>query len=173
MPEEVVVRAEVVAGAELGVEPEVEAAYAVEVGTVVVAVQTPEVDPAMAAADIVELLVVDTGSTVDNAADISCNQNTAGSIVDIVVAVDTIVLQKEPQPEQQLGPENLSLLVGQDLFQLEGWQLFGSGPEKWSPPPEGQPGPVQLYLMYLLPEHPEHHLLVVCEAAHPVIIQQQ
>lgn len=44
-------------------------------------------------ADIVEVPVVDKGSIADNVVDMGCNQDTADSIADTVVGVDTIDLQ--------------------------------------------------------------------------------
>jgi hypothetical protein len=87
VPEQVDVLAAVGVGADFGVEPGAEAALGTEVG--VVAAHIPEVESANAVADIAELPVVD----LDNNADMDCNQDTAGSIADTVVVVDTIALQ--------------------------------------------------------------------------------
>lgn len=79
MPEQVDVRAEVAIGTEQRGEPVPVAAFGIEIGLVVV--------------DIGEVPVVGKGSIVDNVVDMDCNQDIADSIVDTVVAVDTIALQ--------------------------------------------------------------------------------
>lgn len=79
MPEQADVRAEVVIGTEQRGEPVPVAAFGIEIGLVVV--------------DIGEVPDVGKGSIVDNDVDMDCNQDTADSIADTVVAVDTIALQ--------------------------------------------------------------------------------
>lgn len=88
MPEQTDVRDEVVVGTEQEPEPVPVAAFGVEIEAVVAC--NPEVEPANAVVDTVELPVA--GSIADNSADIGCNQDTAGSIVGTAVAVDTIAL---------------------------------------------------------------------------------
>lgn len=72
-------RAEVAIGTEQRGEPVPVAAFGVEIGLVVV--------------DIGEVPVAGKDRIADNVVDMGCNQDTADSIADIVVAVDTIALQ--------------------------------------------------------------------------------
>lgn len=100
-----------------------------------------------------------------------CNQDIADSIVDTVVAVDTIALQQAQPPALQLGAETLSWVAGWYLFQVEVQLQFVSELEKQSILPEWQPGSDHQQQLSQQLQHHEHPQAVMLEAGRPIVQQ--
>lgn len=104
--------------AETVLEPE--AVLEVEPATGAVAVSVAEVEAGHRPVGIVEQQTVDRGNTVDTAVGMDLVRGIAGSIVDIVAAVDTIALPLAAQQfDLKLGFEMLNLVADSQHAQLQ------------------------------------------------------